>query len=181
METQICKDTHCEFKEAQPLENFGRSKRHKSGYNTKCKACVARHFREVRATPEGKERSRIATRKYAKANPEVQRAKVARWKKKNMNKVLADNERRRLKKNNQFVEDVNRTTLWKRDKGLCQRCKISVPLDAYHMDHIWPVSRGGVHSYANTQVLCETCNSIKWANFPTVWEMMKIYRRIING
>ncbi len=180
MEMQICKDTHCEFKGPQPLENFGKSKRHKSGHNTKCKSCVARRFREFRATPEGKEKSKAAVRKYAKANPEVGRAKVARWKQRNMDKVLADNERRRLQKRNQYIEDVNRTTLWKRDQGKCQRCFNPVKLENYHMDHIWPVSRGGVHSYANTQVLCENCNGEKWASYPSVWEMLKIYKRLIR-
>jgi hypothetical protein len=180
MQSQVCKDTHCEVTGPQPLDNFGKSKRHKSGHGTTCKACVARRFREYRASEEGKVKSRAATKKYAKANPEVCRAKVARWKERNMDKVLADNEKRRLQKKNQYVEDVNRTTLWKRDQGECQRCFHKVELNKYHMDHIWPVSRGGVHSYANTQVLCDPCNTVKWARYPNVWELMKIYKRVIT-
>ena len=39
------------------------------------------------------------------------------------------------------------------------------------LDHIHPVSKGGAHSYANTQCLCRQCNagksdSLGWIGIP---------------
>jgi 5-methylcytosine-specific restriction endonuclease McrA len=31
-------------------------------------------------------------------------------------------------------------------------------LEKYHIDHILPLSRGGLHTIGNIQILCESCN-----------------------
>lgn len=75
-------------------------------------------------------------------------------------KKLRDRRRRlRLKKNH--VERVERQVLYERDKGICQLCFEPVLYSEFHIDHIWPVARGGKHSYANTQVTHAECNRRK--------------------
>lgn len=64
------------------------------------------------------------------------------------------------------VEDVDPYKVFTRDKWHCQECGVSTPRslrgtyedDAPELDHIKPLSKGGDHSYKNTQCLCRRCN-----------------------
>ena len=69
---------------------------------------------------------------------------------------------RRLRKRNQFVEHVDRATLYERDGGMCGICHLLVAIDLWEMDHIIPLSREGEHSYANTRISHDVCNG--WKN-----------------
>jgi hypothetical protein len=67
-----------------------------------------------------------------------------------------------------YVEDVSRAVLAKRDRWRCQLCgkKVDRTLRAPHpmsssIDHIVPISAGGEHSYANTQLAHLGCNITK--------------------
>jgi len=51
-------------------------------------------------------------------------------------------------------EDV-KLVVWTRDGGSCVRCGSKQVL---HFDHIIPVAKGGGHSEANIQILCQNCN-----------------------
>jgi 5-methylcytosine-specific restriction endonuclease McrA len=71
--------------------------------------------------------------------------------------------RRRARKLNAFVEDVDPTVLFERDEGLCGICGKPVDLTIAHVDHAIPLARGGEHSYANTQLAHPHCNLSKGA------------------
>ena len=66
-------------------------------------------------------------------------------------------------------ENVNPLKVFERDGWTCKRCGISTPRskrgtianNAPELDHIHPVSKGGAHTYANTQCLCRKCNREK--------------------
>ena len=45
--------------------------------------------------------------------------------------------------------------------GVCGICGEDVDPTNYHVDHIVPISRGGEHSYANTQPAHPACNQRK--------------------
>jgi hypothetical protein len=45
---------------------------------------------------------------------------------------------------------------------LCAICKTSVA-DKYHVDHIFPLAKGGKHEPSNIQILCPSCNVRKAA------------------
>jgi 5-methylcytosine-specific restriction endonuclease McrA len=66
----------------------------------------------------------------------------------------------------QFVEDVERAVVWKRDGGICKICGDPADIDAWDLDHIIPLSHGGEHSYANTAVSHPTCNNRKYVFDP---------------
>ena len=66
--------------------------------------------------------------------------------------------RRRARKLNQFVEDVDPTIVFKRDKGICEICEKPVDPNRFDIDHIIPLSKGGEHSYANVQLAHPSCN-----------------------
>lgn len=67
------------------------------------------------------------------------------------------------------AEAVNPLIVFERCEWHCQRCGTHTPshLRGQHkpnspeLDHIVPLSKGGEHSYANTQLLCRKCNAFK--------------------
>lgn len=72
---------------------------------------------------------------------------------------------RRARKRDLFVEKVYRPKVFKRDGGICGICHKAVDPANWHLDHIRPLSRGGEHSYANTQVAHPACNQRKSASW----------------
>jgi 5-methylcytosine-specific restriction endonuclease McrA len=67
------------------------------------------------------------------------------------------------------VESVNAITVFNRDGWRCQLChkklrradRGTISDNAPELDHIIPLSKGGEHSYRNTQCACRKCNSEK--------------------
>ena len=67
------------------------------------------------------------------------------------------------------VEPVNPIAVFDRAHWHCQLCGVATPRssrgtyssDAPELDHIIPLSKGGSHSYANTQCACRSCNGLK--------------------
>jgi endogenous inhibitor of DNA gyrase (YacG/DUF329 family) len=64
------------------------------------------------------------------------------------------------------IDNVNPLIVFERDSWTCKICGIHTPreLSGKHrnnspeLDHIIPLSKGGEHSYLNTQLLCKECN-----------------------
>ena len=67
------------------------------------------------------------------------------------------------------AERVDPLVVLRRDDWHCRICGITTPQHlrgtydpcAPEVDHIVPLSKGGHHTYANTQCVCRRCNSIK--------------------
>lgn len=100
-----------------------------------------------------REKARKATEQWRLANPE--------WAKANNYRSFARWRARRLEA---FVEHVDPLVVFERDKGVCMIC--SLPVDragAWEIDHKVPLSKGGEHSYANTQLAHRSCNRSKGA------------------
>lgn len=83
------------------------------------------------------------------------------------------NPKRKAKLRAAFVEKVDPFMVFDRDKWRCRMCQQPTPKtlrgtthdNAPELDHIKPLSRGGEHSYRNTQCLCRKCNSRKSDKF----------------
>lgn len=66
-------------------------------------------------------------------------------------------------------EPVDPLAVFSRDGWRCQMCNTKTPKrlrgtlskKAPELDHIVPMSKGGPHTYKNTQCLCRSCNSAK--------------------
>lgn len=70
-----------------------------------------------------------------------------------------------------FVESVSRAAVMARDRWTCHLCKEKIPKTAKHpdglfgtLDHVVPLARGGLHSYANIKAAHLSCNCRKNAN-----------------
>lgn len=50
-------------------------------------------------------------------------------------------------------------------KKKCTICRRSIA-NGYHVDHVTPISKGGLHEPLNIQLLCPTCNVRKFAKDP---------------
>lgn len=67
------------------------------------------------------------------------------------------------------AESIDPIKVFDRDKWQCKLCGKRTPKlkrgtyedDAPELDHIVPLSKGGAHSYANTQCACRKCNRVK--------------------
>ena len=115
-----------------------------------------------------------AYRKRMRARPEYRRMErecVRRWEAKNPAKVKEINRAvkgiRRARKRGAFVEPVYRAVVFQNYAGLCGICHQPIdPVEQWHLDHIIPLSKGGAHSYANTQPSHADCNVKKGATLP---------------
>lgn len=110
----------------------------------RCKHCIAALAREsYLARPEPRIES--SKRWRDKNPPAYQRQRELGWQKRRAMKLSA------------FVENVQRKIVYEMHGGGCGVCKKFIEGD-FHIDHIVPLSRGGLHSYANTQPAHPSCN-----------------------
>jgi 5-methylcytosine-specific restriction endonuclease McrA len=75
-----------------------------------------------------------------------------------------------------YLSIKKRRSIYERDSGKCQLCQIKVrfggttvsPFDrrplSGHIDHIFPLSRGGQNNDGNLRLLCITCNTSRGAD-----------------
>lgn len=68
---------------------------------------------------------------------------------------------RRARKMGAFVEHIDKRKLWHQYQGICGLCLTPVPLSRVTIDHIIPLSQGGLHEYANVQPAHGLCNHVK--------------------
>lgn len=76
---------------------------------------------------------------------------------------------RRARETSEQAEVVNPYKVFARDGWMCRLCGVSTPrakrgtydADAPELDHVVPLSKGGPHTYANTQCACRRCNGAK--------------------
>ena len=65
--------------------------------------------------------------------------------------------------------------LFELQQGKCPICKVSLKSVKTHIDHIIPISLGGLNVDANVQLLCVTCNLQKHARHPVEFMQSKGY------
>lgn len=105
------------------------------------------------------EKYREKTRRWAKENPEKKLAYQKAWRKNNWLKVLASNAKRRVKGGKGGCGFSDKCVLFiiERQNGMCIYCEKDLAL-GFHIDHKTPLSRDGLNSRRNIQILCPKCN-----------------------
>lgn len=108
-----------------------------------------------------KNKARIAAAKaaYNAQNPEIARK--------------ANRKRRALKAGSSGVLSLDIVeVLMSFQRGKCPNCRAKLALTGHHVDHITPLSRGGLNVDGNVQLLCPPCNLSKAAKDPIQWAQM---------
>jgi 5-methylcytosine-specific restriction endonuclease McrA len=102
-------------------------------------------------------------KEYQQTHPEVHQRANQRYQQFHRLERRAMVQNYRTRKRNQFVEKVDLAIVWARDEGICGICQEAADQSDWHLDHIQPLSKGGEHSYRNTQVSHPVCNLRKGA------------------
>lgn len=121
---------------------------------------------------ENKEEINKKKKQYYEENREQAAARMKVWHEKNPNwrkehrvanpDLVRDQESmRRAKRYTAYVEPVNRWILFEVYKGCCGICGEAVERDSFEVDHIIPLSKGGLHMYTNMQPSHRSCNAMK--------------------
>jgi 5-methylcytosine-specific restriction endonuclease McrA len=138
--------------------------RHWAEENSTKVSAKARRERE-----ENPAQFRERRRRYSEQNPDKERARKRRWRKENPEKARAEVLRRRARKATAAIGDA--VELRRRVSGIytepCAHCGTT---ENIHVDHIWPLSKGGAHAAYNLQALCGSCNSKKGNKLPLLLE-----------
>lgn len=107
--------------------------------------------------------SRLKKLREEETYKKLQKTWNNKWREKNKEKVLeirrrSQNKIRKLLKVSGFVTEEIKIKVLKRDKNTCLCCGSTKSLT---IDHIIPISVGGVTVVDNLQTLCRSCNSRK--------------------
>jgi 5-methylcytosine-specific restriction endonuclease McrA len=115
---------------------------------------------------EAAQRRRERDRRWIEANPEKRGRKLG-------SKYVEDREvkasrraRGKAAKRGATVERVHRSKVWERDSGICHICRQSADPQAWDLEHVIPISKGGMHAYSNVRVSHPSCNRQKWDSDP---------------
>ena len=113
-----------------------------------------------------REYCRTYTAKWRRNNPEQARVLWSQSAKKNRLQVLAKNAARRARIKSiggKFTkQDVLQIKSLQRNRCAC----CATALNRFHIDHIFPLARGGSNDKTNIQLLCPPCNISKSAKHP---------------
>lgn len=179
-------------------EFFTRNKQGQDGLRSMCKECQQKKNRgwhannKAKSAEQGKlyrlknkdqikkrmaayyleNRNRYAenSRKWYAANHERQLEIGRQWSRRNPEKRRQKHNAYRAKKRaaegTYTAADVQ--AQYERQKGKCYYCHKKVG-DAYHVDHVVPLSRGGSNWPENIVIACPTCNQRKREKLPHEW------------
>ena len=135
-----------------------------------------------------KERQKINTIAWRLKNSENHRAQRAKYRSANVEKLKAyrdshreqsrqTNQKQRAKKNRVAIVNPEVIKLWEKRWRtklfvICYWCQKPIRAAIAHADHIFPVSKGGIHSIDNLCISCARCNHKKYARPLTEWNGM---------
>lgn len=150
--------------ETKPIAEFTKQKLGRGGRRATCRTCsraISKAWRE--ANPE---KWRAIREAYVRNNLAKEKARHLRWTRANPHMVTARNSRRRSQLLGAFVEDVDVAAIYDRDGWLCGICGHPVKRGQESLDHVIPLSRGGMHESTNVQIAHRSCNSAKRDSMP---------------
>jgi 5-methylcytosine-specific restriction endonuclease McrA len=126
---------------------------------------------------------------YTQAIVETRLDKIQWYEQKDLEAALAKQEQRlraefakEMAYGRRAEEEPSRVVL-ERDGWHCFYCGVDMqnwPHDKIHVDHFWPVSKGGTDDPMNLVVACESCNLSKHARAPTDSEVAHFRARLVK-
>lgn len=140
----------------------------KDGHRSECKEC-------------SKKLDKPRNKNYYQDNIEIKKPIYREYRKfyrkKYPEKVREDYRVYQARKNNQLGKvfpGIEKALFWFQN-GKCLYCGCSIR-EKYHMDHMVPLSRGGLHCWTNVCLACPTCNLSK--NDKTAEEFMYVKTKL---
>lgn len=124
--------------------------------------------------------AKARSKKYREDNPEKIKAAGKKWRKENPEKKRLHNSKRRAVLREATTEDFSYEDLldfWSENEinyNECFYCKKEMPEGTEHIDHYYPLVKGGAHERSNLRPSCASCNLAKGAKQPeTFMEELK--------
>ena len=139
-------------------------KERKANYSAEWRKRNPEKAKEVLANfrAQHKAQLREQSRKRYANDPEKGRQRTKRWREKNPEGMRAHAQTRNARKNGSggryTAEDVRSLKIAQCNK--CAYCKDRLG-KRFHVDHIMPISKGGMNVRGNLQILCVSCNLSK--------------------
>lgn len=168
-------------KKSYQVSFFNKDKQKKDGLNPRCKSCSRawHHKNKERVRDyqkeyysDNREYHLERARNYRSENRDLVLSKLKGWQLSNKNKTLeykskkkgeyaayARNRRSRIKGNGGTHTNKDILLILARQRNMCAIC--NARLDKYHVDHIYPIAKGGSNDPYNLQILCPPCNLSK--------------------
>jgi 5-methylcytosine-specific restriction endonuclease McrA len=120
-----------------------------------------KHYEKNKEAIQAQRRAKVLSSLTSQA---VRCAAVKRWQKRNPEKARIINTNagkdRKARKLKQFVEHIDRAVVYEQHDGICGICEKPI-VGKFHVDHIMPLAKGGLHCYTNVQVAHPKCNLSK--------------------
>lgn len=157
---------HCSIKCSQHL-------RSKAAHTLEANIKRAKSFKQAIATgkytvPIGKNHPRWMGGQKECSKRRIKSGKanesLKKYRAKNPDKVREWNQTRHKRKTGRLPRGTITNLMTKQNKQ-CNICKTDIE-HKYHMDHIYPLAKGGKHEASNIQLLCPSCNVRKSAKDP---------------
>lgn len=106
-------------------------------------------------------REKESTRKRAKTDQRGRQRAYRLTEEQRRDEKARHRQNRKLRHHGGGLSQGIRRRLWERQSGRCALCCAQlerVGVLRYHLDHIVPLARGGMHHDQNVQLLCPSCN-----------------------
>lgn len=111
------------------------------------------------------ERHREMSRDWNKSHPDAVKDSRRKWLLANPDFSRTHTQQRRAIQASAFVDSIDMAALFQMHSGKCGICGKTITAK-WDLDHIVPLSRGGLHSWQNVQPTHPKCNRVKNASVP---------------
>lgn len=157
-----CQECQKEYWEKYKLNNSNSINRKRREYYYKNRAIEIKKAIEYQRA--NKEKVRIYKLTYASKTKEVTALRVQRWRENNP--IHAKMLRQLTRSGNVNITKENFLELFRRyqvnsDEYRCHYCECRMPLKKTTIDHVVPLSKGGLNDIANLVISCLSCNRKK--------------------
>lgn len=158
------------------LEKFGKHNGTALGYRSACKSCETEQSKEYKQqyTKNNKENKAIYDKQYRKQKhrQEKNNENSKNWVRKNKEKrkaILKNNKHKRRFKEKESTLTGTELLNWTINQPhICAYCG-SICSTNYHIDHIEPLSKEGIHELDNLALSCPSCNLRKSDKPLLIW------------
>lgn len=184
MKTKICTNSKCGKELSATTEYWYRRKNGKFGLHARCKECMNEYQKQYHIDNKEKkseydkqwhidnkeERSKYL-KQYHIDNKEQRNEYNKQWAKDNSGKVNANTVKRRAKQLDQTPPNANKELI-------SFYYEVASTMVDYEIDHIKPLSKGGLHHEDNLQILLKKLNREKLAKWPLTEKGQRRYKGI---